>query len=136
VVGLPDGYDTHLAEQRANLSGGQRQRLTIARALLSDARVVVLDEATSFADPENEAAIQQGLSELVRGRTVIVVAHRLSTVVDAHQIAVLDAGRLVEHGTHDRLLARDGRYAALWSQHQRAQRWGLRRETDRVELSS
>lgn len=126
IVGeLPEGYDTVVGERGASLSGGQRQRLTIARALLSDARVVVLDEATAFADPENEAAIQRGLAELTRGRTVIVVAHRLSTIVDAHQIVVLDGGRVAEHGTHDELLAAAGRYEALWRRYLQAQRWGL-----------
>jgi ATP-binding cassette subfamily B protein IrtA len=126
VTALPDGYDTVIGERGATLSGGQRQRLTIARALLSDAPVVVLDEATAFTDPENEAAIQAGLAELVRGRTVIVVAHRLSTIVDADQIVVLDEGRVAEHGRHEQLLEAGGRYAALWERHQRAQRWGLR----------
>jgi ATP-binding cassette, subfamily B, bacterial IrtA/YbtP len=129
---LPDGYDTRVGERGALLSGGQRQRLTIARALLSDARIVVLDEATAFADPENEAAIQDAVAALTRGRTVVVIAHRLSTVVDADQIVVLDEGRVAEHGTHAQLLDRGRRYAALWRNHQRARAWGLTRSTSEV----
>lgn len=122
---LPGGYATRVHERGGALSGGQRQRLTIARALLADAPVVVLDEATAFADPENEAAIQEALAELTAGRTVIVIAHRLSTVVDADQIVVLDAGRVVEHGTHDELVRAGGRYTRLWESHERARAWGM-----------
>ncbi|WP_449061201.1 ABC transporter ATP-binding protein [Planomonospora algeriensis] len=131
---LPQGYDTPVGERGARLSGGQRQRVTIARALLSDAPVVILDEATAFADPENEAAIQDAIAELTRGRTVLVIAHRLSTVADADQIAVLDRGRIVERGTHRHLLEAGGRYARLWAHHERARDWGLNptaKETNR-----
>jgi ATP-binding cassette subfamily B protein len=118
-MALPQGYDTPLGERGARLSGGERQRLAIARAVLKDAPIVVLDEATAFADPENEAAIQDALSRLVAGRTLIVIAHRLSTITGADQILVLDAppglpGELVERGTHQELLQRDGLYARMW----------------------
>jgi ATP-binding cassette subfamily B protein len=126
VSELPDGYATRVGERGGLLSGGQRQRLTIARAMLVDAPIVVLDEATAFADPEAEAAIQDSVAALTRGRTVIVIAHRLATVADADQIVVLADGRVAEHGTHDELLAAGGRYARMWQHHERARAWGVR----------
>lgn len=126
---LPDGYDTVVSERGSSLSGGQRQRITIARAILQDSPIIVLDEATAFADPDNEARIHTALAELARGKTLIVVAHRLSTIADAHQIVVLDQGRVVEKGTHDELVAADGRYRSLWSHFNEAQGWGIRAGT-------
>ncbi|MFJ9841568.1 ABC transporter ATP-binding protein [Kitasatospora sp. NPDC101155] len=125
VNDLPDGYDTVVGERGGLLSGGQRQRITIARAILSDAPIVILDEATSFADPENEAVIQEALGRLTKGRTVLVIAHRLSTIVDVDQIVVLDGGKVVETGRHAELAAAGGRYAALWERHAKASTWGL-----------
>jgi ATP-binding cassette subfamily B protein IrtA len=113
ILRLPDGYDTVLGAG-AGLSGGERQRLTIARAILADTPVLILDEATAFADPESEYLVQQALNRLTRNRTVLVIAHRLHTITHADQIAVLDDGELAELGTHDQLLAADGRYRALW----------------------
>ncbi|WP_323136173.1 ABC transporter ATP-binding protein [Micromonospora sp. NBC_01655] len=113
IVALPDGYDTMVGSRGHRFSGGEKQRLAIARTLLRDPRVLVLDEATSALDTETERAVQRAFDELSRGRTTITIAHRLSTVRDADQIAVLDHGRIVESGTHDGLLDRAGRYAAL-----------------------
>ncbi len=114
VLGLPDGYDTVVGERGVRLSGGQRQRLSIARALLREPAVLLLDEATSAVDNETEAAIQRSLARVGEGRTVVVIAHRLSTVRDADRIWVLERGTVAEAGTHDELVAAGGLYAALW----------------------
>ncbi len=114
ISALPDGYDTAIGERGQRLSGGQRQRISIARAVIADPPILVLDEATSAVDNETEAAIQRSLRRLAVGRTTIIIAHRLSTVRHAHRIHVLDAGQVVESGTHDQLLEQGGLYASLW----------------------
>lgn len=120
IRSLPDGYDTVVTNRGGVLSGGERQRLTIARAILQDAPIVLLDEATAYVDPDNEIAVQQALAELTAGRTLLVVAHRLHTIARADQILVLDDGHIVERGTHEQLVERNGRYARMWSVQQTA----------------
>ncbi|WP_433887484.1 ABC transporter ATP-binding protein [Streptomyces sp. CA-111067] len=122
---LPDGWHSRVGEGGRLLSGGERQRIAIARALLKDTPIVLLDEATSALDVENEAAVHEALAELGKGRTLLVIAHRLSTIADADDIAVLDGGRVVEHGRHAELLAADGPYARLWHARERSSGWRL-----------
>jgi ATP-binding cassette, subfamily B, bacterial IrtB/YbtQ len=126
VRALPEGYDTPVGEGGARLSGGERQRISIARAILKDAPVVLLDEATAALDPTNERLLQTALAALVRDKTVLVVAHRLATIRHADQIAVMDRGRIVERGRHEQLLAAAGLYARLWAERERAARWRIR----------
>ena len=130
ITRLHHGYDTILGDTGGFLSGGERQRVTLARAYLQDAPVLVLDEATAQADPASERDIHQALSRLAAGRTVIIIAHRLSTIRDADQILVVDAGRITERGTHEELLAAGGRYAAMWSSQD------LSEETDAAALTA
>ncbi|MGO4616280.1 ABC transporter ATP-binding protein [Nocardia sp. 2YAB30] len=125
---LPDGYDSVVGEGGAALSGGERQRVSIARALLQDAPIVLLDEATSALDPHTEAVVVRGVHELTRDKTVIVVAHRLTTIAHADQILFLDGGRIIERGTHAELLALGGRYADFWNERSRAAGWRLEPE--------
>jgi subfamily B ATP-binding cassette protein MsbA len=110
---MPDGFETLVGERGVTLSGGQRQRVAIARAVLKNPRILILDEATSSLDTRSESLVQQALNRLMVGRTTLVIAHRLTTIQSADQIAVLDAGKIVEIGRHDALLSSDGRYAEL-----------------------
>ena len=125
---LPDGVDTMIGSDGTYLSGGEQQRVALARAILKDAPIVVLDEATAFADPENEALIQKAFARLMEGRTVIMIAHRLSTVVGADKIVVLDQGHVVEQGTHAELLVAGGLYARMWADYQTAAQWKIQKE--------
>lgn len=123
---LPDGYETMVGEGGAALSGGQKQRISIARALLKDAPIVILDEATASIDPENEALIQAALTELTRGKTVVVIAHRLATIEHADQILVVDRGRIVQRGTHRELLSQEGIYRRFVEIRSTAEGWSFR----------
>ena len=127
---LPNGADTQLGSEGTYLSGGEQQRIALARAILKDAPIVVLDEATAFADPENEVLIQKAFAALTRGRTVIMIAHRLSTVVGADKIVVLDQGRVVEQGTHETLIAAGGLYARMWRDYNQAVQWKITSEKE------
>ena len=122
---LPNGIDTLIGSEGTYLSGGEQQRVVLARAILKDAPIIVLDEATAFADPENEALIQKALKTLTRGRTVIMIAHRLSTVVGADKIVVLDQGHIVETGTHDELSSAGGLYERMWKEYNQAVQWKI-----------
>lgn len=132
VAKLPQGIDTMLGAGGAYLSGGEVQRVALARAILKDAPIVVLDEATAFTDPENEALIQRAFAHLACGRTVILIAHRLSTVVGADKIVVLDQGRVQETGIHAELLSRDGLYAKMWAEYERAASWKIAAAAEEV----
>ena len=125
---LPKGMDTVIGTEGTYLSGGEQQRIALARAILKNAPIVVLDEATAFADPENEAMIQKAFSTLTRDRTVIMIAHRLSTVVNADRIIVLHQGRVAEQGTHAELVSRNGLYARMWNDYNQAVQWKITAE--------
>ncbi len=127
---LPEGMDTVIGTEGTYLSGGEQQRIALARAILKDAPIVVLDEATAFADPENEALIQKAFSRLMRGRTVIMIAHRLSTVVRADKILVLEEGKIAEQGTHGELAGAGGLYAKMWADYNQAVQWKISGERE------
>lgn len=123
---LPDGLDTVMGAKGIYLSGGEQQRIALARAFLKDAPILLLDEATSFADPENEHAIQEVLAKLMEGKTVLMIAHRLSSVVDADKVVVMDGGQIVEQGTHEQLLQQEGSaYAQMWNEYQESIEWTI-----------
>ncbi len=115
IIGLPQGYDTLVGERGVKLSGGQRQRIAIARAFLKNAPILILDEATSALDSITEGEIQQSLSDLMQERTVLVIAHRLSTLASMDRILVFEHGKLLEQGSHEELISTQGRYAQLWT---------------------
>lgn len=125
IMKLPQGYDTPVGEGGSTLSGGEKQRISIARAILKDAPVVLLDEATASLDPENEVDIQKAINELIQGRTVIVVAHRLKTICEADNIIVLDNGKVVEQGVHEELISQKGLYSRLWNLQHQSSRWSI-----------
>ncbi|MDR2549238.1 MAG: ABC transporter ATP-binding protein/permease [Desulfobulbus sp.] len=134
ISALPDGYATRIGEGGTYLSGGEGQRLAIARALLKNAPILVLDEATAFADPENEALIQQGINSLIKGKTVLVIAHRLASIREADQILVMDRGRIAERGRHEELLAAQGLYRRMWEAYTDAEAWHLpAKESDAIK---
>ena len=135
ILSLPDGYRTVVGEGGSTLSGGEKQRISIARALLKDAPIVLLDEATASLDPENEVLIQQAISALVAEKTVIVIAHRLQSIMSADKIIVLKDGRVAEQGTHEDLLKRDGLYAKLWAEQSQAGSWRLTHKPIQVGYS-
>ena len=133
---LPDGMDTVIGTEGTYLSGGEQQRVALARAILKDAPIVVLDEATAFADPENEAMIQKAFGTLTKGRTVIMIAHRLSTVVGADKIIVLDNGKVSEEGTHTELVQANGLYARMWKEYNQAVKWRISQVDPAVSVSA
>ncbi len=125
IMELPDGYDTVIGEGGGTLSGGQKQRISIARAILKDAPIIILDEATASVDPENEHLIQAAISELTKGKTIITIAHRLATIEQADQILVVDNGRIVQQGTHQELIARPGKYLDFMKVREQAEGWQI-----------
>jgi ATP-binding cassette subfamily B protein len=126
IMELPRGYDTQVGEGGNTLSGGEKQRISIARALLKDAPIVLLDEATASLDPENETNVQRAINALVANKTVITIAHRLKTVRGADKIIVLEEGNVVETGIHDNLLRQKGLYSQLWSLQQQTAGWRMK----------
>jgi len=126
IMKLPKGYDTVIGTKGVHLSGGEKQRVAIARAIVKDAPVIVLDEATAFADPENEHLIQKAFEKLMNNKTVVIIAHRLSTIRSANKIVVMDSGKVLEEGTHGELLARKGKYALMWQTYNETASWTMK----------
>ncbi len=123
IMRLPQGYDTMVGEGGCTLSGGEKQSISIARAILKDAPIILLDEATASLDPENEVEVQKAIDTLIKGRTVIVIAHKLKTIMNADRIVVLEDGRVKEQGTHDELMRHEGLYARLWTIQEKSAGW-------------
>ena len=130
IMALPNGYDTVVGEGGGTLSGGEKQRISIARAILKNAPIIILDEATASIDPENEHLIQQAISELTRGKTIITIAHRLATIRNADQILVVENGHIAERGTHDELIAEGGLYRRFTEIREQAEGWHI---TEKLE---
>ncbi|MGH0052470.1 MAG: ABC transporter ATP-binding protein, partial [Sphaerochaetaceae bacterium] len=125
IKGLQDGLDTVIGSKGTYLSGGEQQRIALARAIVKNAPIVLLDEATAFADPENEHLIQKALKELSRGKTTLMIAHRLTSVQDVDRILVIEDGRIAEEGTHKQLLRKGGLYKTMWDEYQRSIAWKI-----------
>ena len=125
---LPEGLNTVAGAGGTYLSGGENQRIALARAILKDAPIVILDEATAFADAENEHKMQLAFEKLTKGKTVLMIAHRLSTIQNADEILVFDKGRIIERGTHEKLIAANGRYASMWKDYQTSVNWKVEKE--------
>ena len=125
---MPDGLDTIVGTKGVFLSGGEQQRIAIARVMLKNSPVVILDEATAFADPDNESRVQAAFAELSKEKTVIMIAHRLTTVVDADEIFVLKDGKILQNGTHQQLLAEGGLYTEMWNNYQTSVKWKVGKE--------
>ena len=125
INALPDGFDTMVGEAGLSLSGGERQRVSIARAILKNAPIILLDEATASVDPDNELEIQEAINELVKDKTILVIAHKLSCVKNADKIIVIDNGKLTEEGNHEDLLKNDGLYASLWTKRTNSKSWKI-----------
>jgi len=128
IVKQPLGLNTKIGTEGTYLSGGEQQRIVLARAILKNSPIVVLDEATAFADPENEHLIHQALGELTKGKTVLMIAHRLTSIIDADNILVIDKGQIAEQGTHQQLLKKEGIYNTMWNEYQQSVRWTIRKE--------
>ena len=125
IVKKENGFETMIGEGGSTLSGGERQRISIARAILKDAPIILLDEATASLDPDNEVAVQAAISNLIKNKTVIVVAHKLKNVVGANKIVVLDKGKVVEQGKHEELLSLGGIYKSLWDYQEKSKHWQI-----------
>lgn len=126
IAKLPDGVNTIIGSKGTYLSGGEMQRISLARAILKNSKIIILDEATAFADPENEYLIQKAFQNLSKDKTVIMIAHRLSTVKNADKILVVNEGKIAEEGTHDSLIEKNGIYTKMWNDYQKSIKWRVR----------